>query len=134
MLRAPSSSSKIDVGYIPSEDLAAKLANAVVGPYPLSGYTLAPWNDWGISYYTINQQSTIPDHAAIFKQLYFRQAMAYLLNGQAVLQGPLKGTSPTTGPVANVPVTQWLSSEAKNNAFPYDPSKAKSPPTSHGGP
>ena len=42
VLRAPSSSSKIDVGYIPSEDLAAKPADAAVGTNPLPGYTLAP--------------------------------------------------------------------------------------------
>ena len=76
VLRAPSSSSKIDVGYIPPEDLPAKQAGAAVGTNPLPGYTLAPWNDWGISYYTVNEQSTVSDHAAIFKQLYFRQAPA----------------------------------------------------------
>ena len=43
VLRSPSSSSKIDVGYIPSEDLPAKPANAAVGGNPLPGYTLGPW-------------------------------------------------------------------------------------------
>ena len=133
VLRAPSSSSKIDVGYIPPEDLPAKPAGAAVGTNPLPGYTLAPWNDWGISYYTVNEQSTVSDHAAIFKQLYFRQALAYLLNGQSVIQGPLKGYgSLTTGPVASEPVTSWLSPQQKNNAFPYNPTKAKSLLTSHG--
>ncbi len=133
VLRAPSSSSKIDVGYIPTEDLPAKPAGATVGANPLPGYTLAPWDDWGISFYTINEQSTVGDHGAIFKQLYFRQALAYLLNGQAVLEGPLKGYgSLTTGPVATVPATSWLSSQQATNAFPYDPAKAKSLLTSHG--
>ena len=133
VLRAPSSSSKIDVGYIVPEDLPAKPAGAAVGGNPLAGYTLAPWNDWGISFYTINEQDTIADHGAIFKQLYFRQAMAYLLNGQAVVQGPLKGYgSETTGPVASEPVTSWLSPQQANNAFPYNPAKAKSLLTSHG--
>jgi peptide/nickel transport system substrate-binding protein len=133
VLRAPSSSSKIDVGYIPAEDLPAKPAGAAVGSNPLPGYQLAPWNDWGISYYTVNEQSTVGDHGAIFKQLYFRQALAYLLNGQSVLEGPLKGYgSLTTGPVASVPATSWLSSQQANNAFPYDPAKAKTLLTSHG--
>ena len=133
VMRAPSSSSKIDVGYIPPEDLAPKPAGAAVGPNALPGYTLAPWDSWGISYYTVNEQDTIGDHGAIFRQLYFRQALAYLLNGQAVLQGPLKGYgSLTTGPVASVPATSWLSPQQKNNAFPYDPAKAKSLLTSHG--
>jgi peptide/nickel transport system substrate-binding protein len=133
VLRAPSSSSKVDVGYIPSVDLPAKPASAAVGTNPLPGYTLGPWNDWGISYYTVNEQSNISDHAAIFKQLYFRQALAYLLNGEAVLQGPLKGYgSLTTGPVASEPVTSWLSSQQGKNAFPYNPTQAKSLLTSHG--
>ena len=114
VLRSPSSSSKIDVGYIPTEDLPAKPLSAAMGSNPLPGYTLGPWNSWGISYYTVNEQSTISDHAAIFKQLYFRQALAYLMNGQAVLQGPLKGYgSLTTGPVASEPVTSWLSSQRR---------------------
>jgi len=133
VLRSPSSSSKIDVGYIPTEDLPAKPLNAAVGANPLAGYTLGPWDSWGISYYTVNEQSTNSDHGAIFKQLYFRQALAYLLNGQAVLQGPLKGYgSLTTGPVASEPVTSWLSPQQKNNAFPYNPTQAKSLLTSHG--
>jgi len=133
VLRAPSSSSKIDVGYIVPEDLPAKPANAAVGGNPLSGYTLAPWNDWGISYYVTNFQDSIGDHAAIIKQLYFREALAYLQNGQAVLEGPLKGYgSLTTGPVASEPVTSWLSPQQANNAFPYNPSKAESLLTSHG--
>jgi peptide/nickel transport system substrate-binding protein len=133
VLRAPSASSKIDVGYIPTEDLPAKPLNAAVGTNPLPGYTLGPWNSWGISYYTVNEQSTVSDHAAIFKQLYFRQALAYLMNGEAVLQGPLKGYgSLTTGPVASEPVTQWLSSQGGKNAFPYNPTTAKSLLSSHG--
>ena len=134
VLRAPSSSSKIDVGYIPSEDLPPKPANAAVGTNPLPGYTLAPWYQWGISFYTVNQQDTIGDHGAIFRQLYFRQALAYLMNEQAVIEGPLKGYAfPTVGPVANQPVTSWLSPQLKSGTqFAYNPSQAKSLLTSHG--
>jgi peptide/nickel transport system substrate-binding protein len=134
VLRAPSSSSKIDVGYIPSEDLPAKPANAAIGANPLAGYSLAPWYQWGISFYTMNEQDTIGDHGAIIKQLYFRQAMAYLMNEQALIQGPLKGYAfPTVGPVANQPKTSWLSPQlASGNQFAYDPAKSKSLLTSHG--
>jgi peptide/nickel transport system substrate-binding protein len=134
VLRAPSSSGKVDVGYIPSEDLPAKPANAAIGSNPLSGYNLAPWYQWGISFYTMNEQDTIGDHGPIIKQLYFRQAMAYLMNEQAVIEGPLKGYAfPTVGPVASNPVTTWLSPQLKaGNPFPYDPAKAKSLLASHG--
>jgi len=136
VLESPSSSTKIDVGYAPTEDLPAKPANAAVGANPLSskGYTLAPWPVWGINYYTINYQDTIGDHAAIFKQLYFRQALEYMMNQAAVLSGPLKGYGTVTvGPVGNSPASQWLSPQGKaGDPFPYNPSKAKSLLTSHG--
>jgi peptide/nickel transport system substrate-binding protein len=133
VLRAPSSSSQIDVGYIPQANLAVKPANATVGPNPLSGYTLAPWYQWGISFYTVNEQSTVSDHGAMFQQLYLRQALAYLMNQESVIAGPLKGYGfLTTGPVATKPVTPWLSQQAQSDPFPYNPAKAKSLLTSHG--
>jgi peptide/nickel transport system substrate-binding protein len=133
VLRAPGGGSAMDVGYIPTPNLAAKPAGAAVGPNPLSGYTLSPWYQWGISFYTVNEQSTVSDHAAIFKQVYFRQVLAYLMNQAAVIQGPLKGYGfLTTGPVATKPVTPWLSPQAATNPFPFDPAKAKSLLTSHG--
>jgi len=134
VLRSPSSSTKIDVGYIPTQDLPAKPLSASVGRNPLPGYYLAPQVTWGVSYYTMNQQSTISDHAAIFKQLYFRQAMAYLMNQNAVLAGPLKGYGVTqNGPIGSYPATSWLSAQGKKGvAFPYNPAKAKSLLASHG--
>jgi peptide/nickel transport system substrate-binding protein len=136
VLQSPSSSTKIDVGYIPQQDVPAKPANAAVGANPLSskGYTLSPWEIWGINYFPLNLQDTIGDHAAIFKQLYFRQALEDLMNQQAVINGPLRGYGTVTvGPVGTVPATSWLSPKGKSgNPFPYSPSKAKSLLTSHG--
>jgi peptide/nickel transport system substrate-binding protein len=134
VLRAASSSSKIDVGYIPTQDLPAKPLSAAVGRNPVPGYYLAPQVTWGVSYYTVNEQSTISDHAAIFKQLYFRQALAYLMDQNAVLAGPLKGYGVTqNGPIGSYPATSWLSSQSKKGVtFPYNPAKAKDLLTSHG--
>jgi peptide/nickel transport system substrate-binding protein len=134
VLRAPSSSTKIDVGYLPSEDAPAKPANTAVGANPVPGYTLSPLYEWGIAYYVVNFQSTVGDHAAVIKQLYFRQALAYEMNQAAVISGPLRGYgTPTVGPVANTPVTSFLSSTGKaGDPFPYNSGKAKSLLTSHG--
>ena len=134
VLRSPSSSTKIDFGYLPDQDAPAKPANATVGSNPLSGYTLAPVYPWGIDYYAMNYQSTDSDHAAIFKQLYFRQAMAYLMNQKAIISGPLRGYGAVTvGPVAATPASKWLSAKGKQgDPFPYNPAKAKSLLTSHG--
>jgi peptide/nickel transport system substrate-binding protein len=134
VLKSPSSSSKIDVGYLPDQDAPAKPANAAVGSNPLSGYTLDPLYPWGIDYYVLNYQSSNGDHGAIFKQLYFRQALQYEMNQAAIISGPLRGYgSLTVGPVAATPATKWLSSQGRaGDPYPYNPTKAKSLLTSHG--
>ena len=133
VLRSPSSSTKIDVGYLPQQNAPAKPANATVGSNPVSGYTLTPWQTWGINYFVLNYQSTT-GNGPIFKQLYFRQALEDEMNQQAVISGPLRGYgNVTVGPVGSVPATQWLSPQGKSgNAFPFNPSKAKSLLTSNG--
>jgi peptide/nickel transport system substrate-binding protein len=135
VLRAQSSSTKIDVGYIPWQDVPAKPANAAVGANPVSGYTLSPWQAWGISYFPVNFNSTT-GNGPVIRQLYFRQAVEDLMNQDAVISGPLRGYgAPTVGPVGATPITSWLSPQGKSrasNPFPYSPSKAKSLLTSHG--
>ena len=134
VLRAPSSSTKIDFGYLPDQDAPAKPSNATVGSNPLSGYTLAPLYPWGIDYYAVNYQDSISDHAAIFKQLYFRQALQYEMNQSAIISGPLRGYGAlTVGPVAATPATKWLSSKGRaGDPYPYNPTKAKDLLASHG--
>jgi peptide/nickel transport system substrate-binding protein len=133
VLRSPSSS-KIDVGYLPDQDAPPVQSGQAVGGNPLAGYTLAPVYPWGIDYYALNFQSTVSDHAAIFKQLYFRQAMADLMNQEAIIKGPLRGYGTlTVGPVGSTPATSFLSAQGKSgDPFPYNPAKAKSLLTSHG--
>jgi peptide/nickel transport system substrate-binding protein len=135
VLQSPSASTKIDVGYLPEQDAPAKPAGAVAGANPLAakGYSLQPWEIWGINYYVVNYQSTT-GNAPIFKQLYFREALAYLMNQAAVISGPLRGYgTATVGPVPNTPMTSYLSPKGKQgDPFPYDPAKAKSLLTSHG--
>jgi peptide/nickel transport system substrate-binding protein len=135
VLQAPSSSSKIDVGYVPTQDLTAKPANAAAGANPLAahGYGLHPLALWGINYYVVNFQSTT-GNGPIIRQLYFRQAMAYLMNQAAVLKGPLKGYgSLTVGPVASVPATSFLSPQGHSgDPFPFSLAKARRLLTSHG--
>jgi peptide/nickel transport system substrate-binding protein len=136
VLQSPSGGTKIDFGYIPAEDVPAKPANATVGRNPLAskGYTLYPWGVWGINYSPVNYQSSIGDHAAIIKQLYFRQALAYMMNQGAVLSGPLRGYgNVTVGPVGSYPVTPYLSAQGQaGDPYPYNPGKAKSLLTGHG--
>jgi peptide/nickel transport system substrate-binding protein len=137
VLQSSSSSSPIDYGYLPEQDAPAKSAGAAAGSNPsaVSGhYVLYPWYSWSISYFPLNFQSTVSDHAAIFKQLYFREALQYLMNQAAVIAGPLRGYGyPTVGPVGNTAPNPYLSATGKaGDPFPYNPTKAKDLLSSHG--
>jgi peptide/nickel transport system substrate-binding protein len=135
VLQSPNSSTKIDVGYIPASDLPAKPAGAAVGSNPLAskGYTLAPLYAWGIGFYVMNFQSTT-GNGPIIRQLYFRQAMAYLMDQEGVISGPLRGYgSPTVGPVGNTPVSKFLSPQGqRGDPFPFSIAKAEALLSSHG--
>jgi peptide/nickel transport system substrate-binding protein len=135
VMQSSSSSTKIDYGYIPASDLPSKPAGSSLGANPLSskGYTLAPLYAWGIGFYVMNFQSTT-GNGPIIRQLYFRQAMAYLMDQQGVINGPLRGYgSVTVGPVGSTPVSKFLSAQGKKgDPFPFSIAKAKALLTSHG--
>jgi peptide/nickel transport system substrate-binding protein len=135
VLQSPSSSTKINFGYLPQQNAPPKPANKTVGANPLApkGYTLTPWTFWAINYFVVNYQSTT-GNGPIIKQLYFRQALEDEMNQAAVIAGPLRGYgSETVGPVSDTPATQFLSPKGRSgNPFPYDPAKAKALLTSHG--
>jgi peptide/nickel transport system substrate-binding protein len=135
VLRSPSSSTKIDVGYLPQQDAPRKPPGAAAGANPLGarGYALVPWPDWGINYFVVNYQSTT-GNGPVIRQLYFRQALEDLMNQAAVVAGPLRGYGVTTnGPVADAPVTLFLSPKGRTgDPFPYDPARAKSLLAGHG--
>jgi len=133
---SPASGLKIDVGYLPLADAPPKPAGPSLmspGTNPLPGYTLRPLYIWRINYFVMNFQSST-GNGPVIRQLYFRQALAHLLNQEAVINGPLHGYgTPTVGPVGNTPVTQFLSPLLKSgDPFPFDPAKARSLLTSHG--
>jgi peptide/nickel transport system substrate-binding protein len=135
VLQAASAGSgqKLDVGYLPTTDAPTKPANATVGTNPVHNYLLDPLYPWGINYFPVNFQSTT-GNGPIIKQLYFREALAYLVNQQSIIQGPLHGYGLyTVGPVGTYPSTQFLSAKGKQgDPFPYNPTQAKSLLTSHG--
>jgi peptide/nickel transport system substrate-binding protein len=130
---AAGGSQKVDVGYLPTTDAPTKPANQAVGSNPVSGYSLSPWYSWSINYFPLNFQSTT-GNAPVIKQLYFREALEYLMNQKAVIDGPLHGYGLyTVGPVGTFPSTSYLSDKGKQgDPFPYNPTQAKNLLTSHG--
>ena len=133
VLRAGGSGAqKIDVGYIPFEDIPPRPAGKTVGANPLPGYQLNPWYSWSINYFSLNQAN--PAAGPVFKQTYFRQALQYLENQAAILQGPARNYGAlTTGPVPAYPSSPYQSpGEKKGDPFPYNPGKASQLLSSHG--
>jgi len=103
------------------------------GTNPLPGYTLRPLYIWRINYFVMNFQSST-GNGPVIRQLYFRQALAHLLNQEAVINGRCTATARQPwGRWGNTPVTQFLSPLLKSgDPFPFDPAKARSLLTSHG--
>jgi peptide/nickel transport system substrate-binding protein len=123
----------LSVGYLPTTDAPTKPAGATVGSNPVSGYTLDPLYLWSINYFVLNLQST-SGNGPVLRQLYFRQALQYLINQRSVIEGPLRGYGLfTVGPVGSYPATSYLSPKGKQgDPFPYNSTKAKDLLTSHG--
>ena len=132
-LRSGNGGQKIDVGYLPVNDAPKKPPGARAGANPVPGYTLDPLYSWSINYLVPNTNSTTPEGKAL-KELYFRQALEYLVNQEAAISGPLRGYGfPTVGPVASYPSTPYLSAQGtRGDPFPYNVAKAKQLLSSHG--
>jgi peptide/nickel transport system substrate-binding protein len=127
---------KIDVGYVPWQDLPVKPATAnLPATSPLgSAYTLAAYFPFGIFYYQENFNGPL---GAVFKQLYVRQALQYVDDQVGMDKAIYRGYSyPTSGPVPNFPPDQYTpSAETANDyqgPYPFSISTAKSLLTSHG--
>ena len=116
---------QLSVGYLPVTDVSQK---------PLlqsSGYTLTPWIDAGINYFPENFNN--PTYGALFKQLYFRQAMQESIDQPQYISQVYRGyATPTYGPVANAPASAYLDGYVRNNPYKFSVSGAKRLLTSHG--
>jgi peptide/nickel transport system substrate-binding protein len=122
---------KVDVGYLPQQDLTASTSNAsVAGPNNprLTNYYLTPWILFGYNYSVYKLISSGDNGAAgaIFSQLYFRQAMQELVDQPLYISKLVKGYAvPTYGPVPVLPANPYVDSYEETNPYPYNPSKAE---------
>ena len=128
---------QVDIGYIPTQDLAQKPANSwLPATNPLgSSYYLEPFFDYGIQYAQPNFNN--PQVGFLVRQLYIRQAMQYAENQPGIDKAIWHGyAQPTSGPAPTVPANQWTPPiQRENNGqgpYPFDLAKAKSLLTSHG--
>jgi peptide/nickel transport system substrate-binding protein len=128
-------------GDVPSTDLTPAVgktflpATNPLSSTPNGGYVLQAAYLFGIGYAYINYNN--PVVGPIFRQLYFRQAMA-MLDDQAGMNKSIgRGYSVSTDAgVPSEPSSQWISSKMKENGgqgpYPYDPAKAEALLASHG--
>lgn len=128
----------VDVGYIPFSEITVPAPEpGKAGPNNPSlknKYKLESSYNWGINYFPLNFHST-GDHGAagaIFRQLYFRQALQSLIDQPAYDLKIFRNYAiPTYGPVPIEPPT-YASPQERKNPYPYNPSKSKRLLTSHG--
>jgi peptide/nickel transport system substrate-binding protein len=122
----------LDVGYLPTVDAPVRPAGARVGANPLPGYRLEPLFSWGLSYIPYDYAN--PTAGPMFKQLYVRRALQYLVDQEGVVNGPLHGYgSVSLGPVGDVPVTRYLSAQTlSGDRFALNPAAATKLLTGHG--
>jgi peptide/nickel transport system substrate-binding protein len=129
---------KVNVGYLPPQDITGSTSNPLkAGPNNprLTNFTIDPLYTWSINYFPYNYNSTADGGNAgkIFNQLYFRQAMQYLVDQPLYINKLYHGYGVGTyGPVPVTPANPFASSYEKSNPYPYNPGKAKSLLTSHG--
>lgn len=126
----------IGVG-IPPEDLPHKPAGSdLPASNPLgTTYNLQPFYSYAIAYAEYNFDN--PTYGPVFRQLYFRQALAYLTDQEGMSKAVYQGYAyPTTGPVPPKPANQFAPAVESANGgagpYPYNPAKARQLLASHG--
>jgi peptide/nickel transport system substrate-binding protein len=128
---------QVDVGYIPTQDLAPRPATSwLPSSNPLgSSYYLEPFLDYGIQYNQPNFNN--PQVGYLVRQLYIRQAMQYAEDQPGISKAIWRGyATPTSGPVPSEPSNPFVPAIQKENGgqgpYPYDPAKATALLTRHG--
>jgi peptide/nickel transport system substrate-binding protein len=108
----------IDYGYIPDGDILQRASLSSI-------YNFQSWTGWQITFLPENFSN--PTSGPIFKQLYFRQAMQYLVDQNTFIRKAFFGYGyPTYGPVPIKPTSNFVDTFEKTNPYPYSPSKAVS--------
>jgi Bacterial extracellular solute-binding proteins, family 5 Middle. len=115
----------VDVGYLPYSSLPQQ------SRFTSEGYRVVDWPGWDVRWFDVNYNS--PKNGAIFRQLYVRQALEYVMDQPAIIKAVYGGRAkPSYGPVPNSISNPFVSAYAKTNPFPFSPNTAKSLLTSHG--
>jgi peptide/nickel transport system substrate-binding protein len=125
---------QLNVGLVPPASLPVKTPGQTVPPTsPLGpGYALQPAYSFAIYFYRLNFHN--PAYGPLFRQLYARQALEYLVDQQGMAKTIYRGYGyPTTGPAPAQPPSQWIPPVQQGaGPYPFSTAKAASLLTSHG--
>jgi peptide/nickel transport system substrate-binding protein len=126
---------KVDVGYLPVQDVTKPTTNALkagANNPRLTNFTMDPLYSWSINYFPYNFHAK-GTAGKIFSQLYFRQAVQYLVDQPLYIKKIFKGYGVGTyGPVPVTPANAFVSQEVQDNPLKYNPTMAVSLLKSHG--
>ncbi len=124
---------RLNVGVVPAANLPVKpVSHVLPATSPLPGYALQPNYSFSIYYYRLNFHN--PSYGPLFRQLYVRQALEYLVDQAGMANTIYRGYGyPTTGPAPAQPPSQWVPPvQGGNGPYPFSVAKAASLLASHG--
>jgi len=129
---------RLDVGYIPTQDLPPKPDNSVLPTTnPLgSGYNLQPFYSFSIAYAQPNFNN--PQVGWMVRQLYIRQALQEVFDQPGIIKSVWRGYAvPGAGPAPTTPPgNQWTPPIENENGglgpYPFSITKAKATLEAHG--
>ena len=117
----------LDVGTIDFSQLSA------VSSLKALGYSVFGQPDFGWAGDIWNFEDKTGHFNDIVAQLYFRQAMAHLVNEQGIITGIFHGAAGYAyGPIPSVPRTPYVPADSVSPPYPYNPAAAVSLLKSHG--
>jgi peptide/nickel transport system substrate-binding protein len=131
--KGPHVADGIQVGFLPYEFVPGATGDPTRGgPNPLSEhYRLVPQTVFGIHYFPINFNN--PTVGAVFRQLYFRQALQSLVDQDGAIREAYRGYGyRTDGPVPTLPDSPLVSPRGRTCRHPFSVEAARDLLRSHG--
>jgi peptide/nickel transport system substrate-binding protein len=120
---------QVDVGYVPLTDLP-EIGTVEAGS---SGYHAFGYPTFGWDYVAYNFKDTTGDFNNIIGQLYIRQVLAHLQDGQGYIRAFMGGAGGNAyGPVPSLPASQYTPADATANPYPYSLTDATTLLKDHG--
>jgi peptide/nickel transport system substrate-binding protein len=120
---------QVDVGYVPLANLP-EIGAVEAGS---SGDHAFGYPTFGWDYVAYNFKDTTGDFNNIIGELYIRQALAHLQDGQGYIKAFMGGAGGNAyGPVPSLPASQYTPADGSTNLYPYSVSDATALLKDHG--